>query len=110
MPRTFRDMNDIVEAEKRALGQEVATVNGRGITRKEITAAFNLVAPRDNWKRPIDATIEADLITIDVVREAVVFFTGSVAKVECVQPAALRVEGPSKYRVTAAGYYATCGA
>ena len=69
-----------------------------------LRAAFGLVANRDNWKMPIDATIEAtDDLVRDIV-EGIEFMTCSVATV-------VTVKGkPGHYRIRAAGYYATVGA
>lgn len=96
----------IQEIEAENADQIVATtVDGRRCTRRELTAAFNRVAPRTNWKRAIDTTIPLEPLDREVVREAVIFFTGSVPKFEYAGCC-----GNLTCRVTAAGYYATCGA
>lgn len=95
-----------IEAESRA--QVVATVNGKSVTRGDLTIAFNAVADKANWKMPIDARVDLDAYTLAMVAEAVTFFTGSVAKFERLTGST--TGGIAKYRVTAAGYYATCGA
>lgn len=87
-------------------GQVVGTASdGRPLTRAQLTEAFNRVAPGDNWKRPIDITLQLEPLDREVVREAVIFFTGSVPKFEYAGCC-----GDLTCRVTAAGYYATCGA
>jgi len=67
---------------------------------------FDLVAPKDNWKNPINALVEPmDLVELGITKkdlsDAVEFFTGA--------PAVIVREG-SKYRVTAPGYYIAVGA
>lgn len=72
-----------------------------GATRmqSELTAAFNLVADKANWKNPVDALI--DPAQREIVSDAVVHFTGSVPTFS---PAG------DKLRVKADGYYLTIGA
>jgi hypothetical protein len=91
-----------------SLAQVVATVHGQSVTRSQLRDAFDRVSPR-NWKEPIDATITLDGDRdLAMVREAVIFFTGSVPSFTAV---ASNVRPPKcRYRVKAAGYYATCGA
>lgn len=66
--------------------------------------AFEIVCPKENWKDAIDTrvtlTTEAEMT---IIREAVIFFTGSV-------PEFSRIGNTRIYRVRAAGYYATIGA
>jgi hypothetical protein len=67
---------------------------------------FDLVAPKDNWKNPINALVDPfDIVELGITKkdlaDAVEFFTGSAATIT-------RENG--KYRVKAVGYYATCGA
>ena len=80
---------------------------GSVFTRQQLTDAFHLVANRDNWKKPIDAdvTYPTDMprdMFETIVKEAVVFFTGSVPTFE-------RFYG-DKVRVQAIGYYLAIGA
>jgi hypothetical protein len=94
--------------------QIVATVLGRKVTRAKLTEAFNLVAPKDGWKNPINAevVIDSDLRML-LIREAVIFFTGSVPTFDfsrSVRPIKGTDGGAAIYRVRAAGYYATIGA
>ena len=95
-----------MKAESQA--QVVGQVNGRAVTRGELEVAFNAVANKANWKYPVNATVDLDAYTKAMVFEAVVFFTGS-------KPTFKRLTGSTtggmaKYRVKAAGYYATIGA
>jgi hypothetical protein len=75
---------------------------------------FDLVAPKDNWKGPIDATIEAPReagdreIFCKLMVAAVQFYTGSMAVVEWT--GVKSKTGWPQMRVTAAGYYAAIGA
>ena len=81
----------------------VAKINGRDVTRRDLDDAFKMVAPKDNWKNPIDATVEfASPDTAALITEAVIFFTGSTPKFEQVSK--------FTWRVRAAGYYLTIGA
>lgn len=83
--------------------QVVARGGGHTFTRAELLRYFSLVENQTNWKSIIDATVEVptdrDLAGI---REAVIFFTGSVPSFEA---AAART-----FHVKAAGYYQTIGA
>jgi hypothetical protein len=91
----------------------VTTVFGRPVTRGELLAAFNRVADRTNWKNSINAVIT--ISTLDeknLIREAVIFFTGSVPAFIPVRVKLLEGEreGLPLYRVQAVGYYAAIGA
>lgn len=68
---------------------------------EELKAAFELVENKTNWKLPIDTTIESK--QVDVVRDAVPFFTGSIAHFTPIM-------GTDKVRVQASGYYSAVGA
>lgn len=66
----------------------------------ELSAAFDLVAPKANWKMPIDAEVPA-ATDVTLISDAVIHFTGSKPE--------LRSRGKTLF-VKAAGYYATIGA
>lgn len=97
-----------IEAAAEAAAQIVAQVNGRDVTRGELCIAFDAVANRDNWKLPVDKTVDLDSYTLALVREAVIFYTGSVPTFEALT--GTTTSGVGRYRVRAAGYYNTCGA
>jgi hypothetical protein len=65
-------------------------------------AIFERVENKENWKLPIDATIELDTANKLLLDEAIIFFTGSV-------PHFHKLAG-GKYRITADGYYMAIGA
>lgn len=88
--------------------QVVGTVNGKPVTRGELSAAFNAVVTKDNWKFPIDKIVDLDAYTKAMVAEAIVFYTGSVATFTAIS--GTTTGGMGKYRVTAVGYYAAIGA
>lgn len=76
---------------------------GTPYSRAQLIEAFQAVQNKSNWKHPIDATIAPPLsftIDLDKLRDAVIFFTGSV-------PTFKKSDG--WLRVKAAGYYATIG-
>lgn len=80
-----------------------------------LQAAFNRVAPADNWKTAIDRTLDASVTEIGAIQEAVTFYTGSVARAEVLGPplvSCLSMNGETRIRVriTATGYYAAIGA
>lgn len=76
---------------------------GSPITRGEFKSAFDQVADKANWKNMVDAEADlADERAIYTMRQAVIFFTGSVPEIFPV--------APGRYRVMAAGYYEACGA
>lgn len=70
----------------------------------ELETAFNRVVNKSNWKNPIDTIVTVQPLSgeLDDIREAVIFYTGSVCKFSC--------EYRRIVRVQAAGYYATIGA
>jgi hypothetical protein len=78
-----------------------------GATRmqSELSRAFNLIAPRPNWKAAIDVTIYRDTnCAIDeaLISDACFHFTGSVPTFSYAKAFLVRIR--------AAGYYATIGA
>lgn len=101
----------IQQIEAESMAQVVANVNGKPVTRGQLNDAFKLVQPKDHWKNPINVVLALTADEREMVREAIVFFTGSVARFETVAFDADR-QRPNRftYRVTAAGYFATIGA
>jgi len=87
----------------------VAEVNGKPVTHGELNAAFSAVANKENWKMPINAVVSLNSETMAVMREAVIFFTGSVPKFKAIG-ATTNKNGAGNYKVTAKGYYLTIGA
>jgi hypothetical protein len=87
--------------------QVVAKVLGKDVTRGALTLAFNRVCDIFNWKRPIDQVIELNDAEMALIREAIIFFTGSVPTFTPMLGGKLP---KCRYRVTAAGYYAAVGA
>lgn len=78
-----------------------------------LQAAFNRVAPTPNWKTAIDVEIEASIAEIGDIKEAITFFTGSIARVTLGLGALKGGDGSEmivRVRVRAAGYYAAIGA
>ena len=85
----------------------VAQVMGKPVTQGQLSKAFDKVANKANWKFPVDATVTIKThYEMALIQEAVVFFTGSVAKFTAVE----LLGSKCKYQVKAAGYYATIGA
>lgn len=82
--------------------QVVAKIDGRDVTRRELSAAFDWVADRSNWKNPIDCTVALTDRQAALVAEAVVFFAGC-------RPTIKRID-ETIVRVQAVGYYAAVGA
>lgn len=94
--------------------QLVAKVNGRMVSRGQLSDAFEKVRPAGNWKDPIRAEvmIEGDE-ELAMIREAVVFFTGSIPAFKAIRPVRpIKGDygGAMLYSVRAAGYYLTIGA
>lgn len=91
--------------------QVVDQVLGQPVTRRELCAAFDRVADKANWKMPVDAIVEiathAELATI---RQAVIFFTGSVPTFKPVAIIRTLDGSVCRYRVVADGYYRAVGA
>lgn len=94
-------MKTISQIEAESNAQIVANVNGRAVTRGELSEAFKKVQPKGHWKNAIDATLPLAEGEFAMITEAVIFFTGSVPEFQKVG---------AQYRVTAAGYFATIGA
>jgi hypothetical protein len=69
-------------------------------TQEQLREAFDLVAPKPNWKAEIDAVIPRE--KRDVVAAAIEHFTGSEAEFQCA--------GDEHLRVTADGYFRAVGA
>jgi hypothetical protein len=100
------DLQTIIDEERRASrAQVVANVAGEPVTRGDLSDAFDHVADKSNWKLPVRATIDTRKVSLEMVKEAVVFFTGSVPTFS-----QLGRDGQPFFQVRAAGYYATCGA
>jgi hypothetical protein len=75
----------------------------RGHTRASLKDAFELVAPKGNWKNPISTFLPGDMCLVDRERidAAVVFYAGCTAAF---------VRRGTGLLVTAPGYYASVGA
>jgi len=71
-----------------------------GFTVGELRRAFRLVAPIENWKDPIHATVDERYSAI--LKYAIPFMTGST-------PVIIKI-ADGKIRVQARGYYASVGA
>lgn len=85
----------------------VATHGCWSWTWQELRDLFNRVAPKGNWKLPIDTVVDvANDREKHGIREAVIFFTASVPDFE---PVLGGVLPGCRYRITAAGYYAVIG-
>ncbi len=101
-------MKTIQQIDSEGQAQVCAKILGRDVTRAELSKAFDQVKNPTNWKMPVDARIplvsDFDLL---LVREAVIFFTGSVPEIT---PVLLCKPRAMVYRVTAAGYYVAVGA
>jgi hypothetical protein len=96
-------MKSIQKQISEADAQVVETIDGRSITRAELRAAFDRVADRSHWKNPIASSVVIHSeFEREVIRRAVVFFTGSVPTFE-------HVAGPF-FICRAAGYFAAVGA
>lgn len=80
-----------------AMNPETGTIYSRA----ELKAAFDLVCNKDNWKLPIKGRISTE--KRDIVREAIIFYTGSV-------PTFTDSVLPGNLVVRAKGYYAAVGA
>ena len=75
-----------------------------GYTQADLDAAFSLVAPKDNWKMPISATLPSitSIAKLKMIAFAITFFTGSTAT--------FGKTAGGKILITAPGYYNAIGA
>jgi hypothetical protein len=73
-------------------------------TRAELRNGFDLIAPKDNWKMPINAALPEGLSGRELmaIQAGIEFYTASQPSFEMV--------GGRVTRVRAAGYYAAVGA
>lgn len=85
--------------------QDRFTLMRYGKTQAEMEALFNKVAPPDNWKGPIDKTIECSEDEAFAIMSAVEYFAGGPCEV--LPP---KVPAPGQYRIKAPGYYMAIGA
>ena len=103
-----------ITAELNEFSKTVVTrILGRDVTQGELARAFDKVAPASHWKNPIDALVViSNDFEMELLRSAITFFTGSVARFEIVAVITNCgvSTGSARYRVRAAGYYATIGA
>jgi hypothetical protein len=83
--------------------------------RTRLNQVFSLVQNDEHWKNPIDAIVLAGEATSEEIRDAVVFYTGSVPTItSCTVPARHKL-GLVEFKVPALhvvadGYYRTIGA
>lgn len=83
---------------------QVVAVNGSMTwTRADLSGLFARVQNATNWKLAIDRVVTlANDRELLGMREAIIFYTGSVPAFEAI--------GNNQYRVRAVGYYRTIGA
>jgi hypothetical protein len=60
----------------------------------ELKAAFDLVAPRDNWKMPIDCTLLRSQVDRKLIIDAVHHYTGSTPTFHDVDAEWMRITAP----------------
>jgi hypothetical protein len=87
--------------------EKVAEVYGRKCDRGDLEAAFHKVADPKNWKHAINADVVLNDVEVETVRQAVIFFTGSVPTFRPVARASVK---RWRYHVSAVGYYSAVGA
>lgn len=89
----------LAEEEAKRLAFEASTFH-EGFLIRDLRAAFDAVANRENWKMPIGAAIKAE--DREVTAKGIEFFTGSKATFESLPN--------GKLLVSAEGYYRAVGA
>jgi hypothetical protein len=97
-------LRDAIMAGTRALAEPAKTATDKvygGFTHDQLSAAFELVKPMFDWKRPIRATVPGST-DVMAVHAAVEFFTGGHATI-------VSDEKTGALHVTAPGYYACIG-
>ncbi len=89
------------------------TIDGKDYHQSDVIQTFKQVAPKDNWKNPIDAKVAIkNGHDLEVLLRSIAFLTGSVAEAV---PAGEKRNGNYKktctiYRIRADGYYLSIGA
>lgn len=74
---------------------------------EDLKDAFNRVCNKKNWKLSVNSTIDfKDLDELDLIREAVIHYTGSVPRFNVYE----LKNGKKRVRVNAVGYYNAIGA
>lgn len=90
------------------------TVAGKPVCKNELSAAFDLVRNRDNWKKPIDCKVQLNVNQVMLINYAIPFFAGCEPTFTPEPHQAVQFDNAGQpvltYRVTAKGYYAAVGA
>lgn len=87
-------------------------VLGQPVTRAELSAAFDLVSDKTNWKNPINKRVKLTPTQIMLVYEAIQFFAGCVPTFRAIDSETVFAGGVPivEFHVKAVGYYAAVGA
>ncbi len=92
----------IIDAVEASLNTIVAHVNGRAVTRRELSKAFDLVKDSDHWKNPINCVIkDPGQETLNLIEQSVAFFAGCETQI---------TKSGKFVAISAAGYFNTLGA
>lgn len=67
-------------------------------------AYFERVEDKRNWKYPIDAIVTGTVDDMKIYKDAIAWFTGSIARISRVE------KGKDTFHILADGYYKTIGA
>lgn len=87
--------------------KEITPTNTREYSEEELHSAFDRVKNKEHWKLPIRCTIDyKDEDDIDLIRESVIYFTGSVPDIDVRE----LKNGKKRVKVSAVGYYIAIGA
>lgn len=98
---TYEETMEKMEREEQAMDDEIDRSSFGAFRVAELRAAFDRVAPSDNWKKPIACTCPGEVVNL--VCAAIVFSTASTPRVSV----DVRT---MEYHIEADGYYAACGA
>lgn len=86
----------LLSSDHTPVAEKVQLMNG---LHPALTGLFNKVAPKDNWKGPINALVTLSADELALLPYAIEFFTATKATI-------LRGSNPGTYVVTADGYAA----
>lgn len=117
------DPNYITDADRATLShmaleakcnaQPIADINGKLFNKIDLSAAFDLVRNKANWKNPIDCELQLTGEQIALIRDAVIYFAGCEPTFRAVGTVVQFDNGGNAvltYRVQAKGYYNAVGA
>lgn len=76
---------------------KVIGYSGREYWQSHLNEMFKLVAPKDNWKKPIECVLNYNDLDFVALNDAIVHFTGGQATIQFIDKISIRVMSPGYY-------------